>query len=133
MGYEAPGKTGRYMEKTTQLRNTSNEAQTQDSLSPTDVQALGPTEDLDHWLSEWHDWLTLRVRAGEISRATRSAYTRGADKYFTFADDRNPADPDTVRAWAVELLNQYEPRTINRWLAGLKSFVVWRAETQRFL
>ena len=96
------------------------------------------------WLDAWHDALDLRVQANEISRATATAYARGAERYLAFcaggdasflASARvftdNPAEPDTVRKWKAELLKSFKPRSVNTWLAGVKSFFGWLAEKHK--
>lgn len=88
-------------------------------------------QDLESWLAGWQDWLTLRVAANEISKATATSYAHGTRRYLAFAAGTNPAEPDTIRAWKAELLKAYKPRSINAWLAGVKSFFGWLAETHR--
>lgn len=93
--------------------------------------AIRPTIDIESQLDGWLDWLDLRVSANEISKATARSYATGARRYLAFTAGQNPADPDTIREWKAELLRDYKPRSINTWLAGVKSFFGWLAETHR--
>lgn len=91
---------------------------------PRSLQA-GPQ--ISEHVSDWHDWLDLRVRAGEITANTAAAYKRGMRKFTEFADDSTPG-ADVIREWKANLLERYKPRTVNAWLAGVKSFFAWAAE-----
>ena len=101
-----------------------------DKLTTTNPEEIQKQE-LSNWLAGWRDWLDLRVRANEISKATATAYARGAERYLAFTTGTNPAEPDIIRAWKAKLLESYKPRSVNTWLAGVKSFFGWLAETHR--
>jgi len=112
-----------------------------DELTTTSPGAIQP-QDFRSWLREWGYWLDLRVQANEISKATATSYRRGAERYFAFVggsanlqtnawENGNPADPDTIRVWKAELLDKFKPRSVNVWLAGVKSFFGWLAEKHR--
>lgn len=103
---------------------------TTNDLTTTTPGAIQP-QDIESQLAGWLDWLDLRVSANEISKATANSYAHGARRYLTFATGTNPAEPDTIREWKAELLKSYKPRSINTWLAGVKSFFGWLAETHR--
>ncbi|MBN1451140.1 MAG: tyrosine-type recombinase/integrase [Anaerolineales bacterium] len=93
--------------------------------TPQDLQAA---PQISEFVSDWHDWLDLRVRAGEISQNTAAAYKRGMRKFTGFAEEAQTAE--VIREWKAALLSDgYKPRTVNAWLAGVKSFFAWAAES----
>lgn len=78
-------------------------------------------------LPEWERELDSRVAAQEISADTAGGYKRGASKFLTWLQLRQPS-PDAIRTWKAELLKESKPASVNAWLAGVRSFFTWLAE-----
>jgi integrase/recombinase XerD len=83
--------------------------------------------DLASLLAEWDMSLEQRVQAQEISPDTAQGYHRGAEKFLTWLQRRQP-NGEAIRAWKAELLKVNKPGSVNQWLAGVKSFFTWLAE-----
>lgn len=82
-------------------------------------------------LDDWHRSLDLRVSAGELAQNTAVLYKRGMSKFLEFLP--TSTTEDRVREWKAELLTAYKSRTVNAWLAGVKSFFAWAKASGRIL
>lgn len=101
------------------------------TLAPHNRQSetLATTFDYRARLEDWLHDLQQRVDAQEISADTRTAYRRGAERFISWLSDQSVA-PDTIRAWKAELLKaNTRPASVNAWLAGVRSYFGWLAET----
>jgi len=77
----------------------------------------------DAWLAQLDD----RVRAGEISQATRDNYAQGFQRFAAFAD-RTPITGTLVLNWIAALRAQnLKPASINTWLSGVRSLFRYAA------
>jgi site-specific recombinase XerD len=86
---------------------------------------------LNAFVSDWQDNLQQRVEAQEISADTATGYSRGVMKFLAWLKDQQP-NPNVIRTWKAELLNAgIRPASVNAWLAGLRSFFGWLAETNQ--
>jgi integrase/recombinase XerC/integrase/recombinase XerD len=103
-----------------------------------------PISALDHSLAlpdqiavlmrDWQAHLALQVDSGEISPATRSAYLRGWDKFWSWleAQEPQPVDIQTIRRWTAGLRSAgIKPNSINVWLAGVRAFFAWAVSARR--
>lgn len=78
----------------------------------------------------WIAHLELRVKAQEISADTVTGYRRGAMRFLDWLNG-NPT-PDAIRRWKATLLEAgKKPAAVNAWLAGVRSFLGWLAETNQ--
>jgi integrase/recombinase XerD len=98
-----------------------------DDIQKADSQALTAPTNAAQFLADWLAWLDLRVKAGEVSANTAMMYTRGMKKFLHFAP--NAQSTDTIREWKADLLTRYKNRSVNAWLAGVKSFYSWAEKT----
>lgn len=90
-----------------------------------------PAIRLDSFLAEWLDELRQRVEAEEISPDTLAAYESGARKFLGWLQGQAP-DGQAIRTWKADLLKaNNRPASINTWLAGVRSFFGWLADTQQ--
>lgn len=82
-------------------------------------------------MQDWLDNLRERVEAQELAADTAAGYDRGVTKFLTWLQGRVPS-PDVIRSWKAELLKAgTRPASVNAWLAGVRSFFGWLAETQQ--
>src|ERR1700690_639161 len=89
------------------------------------ISLLDPRDLLTVWISH----LQLRVKAQELSADTANGYQRGAERFLDWLKDKAPTS-EAIRRWKAELLEEkYKPAAINAWLAGVRSFFKWLAET----
>lgn len=85
--------------------------------------------ELMSFIPTWLKTLTLRVEAQELQRDTIVTYERGVRKFIHWLNDQSPS-ADVIRAWKADLLKaNVKPTSINIWLAGVRSFFGWLAET----
>jgi len=75
----------------------------------------------------WHDALDLRSRTGELAQPTVTSYTKGMQKFTDWMQAEQPASisPDTIRLWQAHMLEANQKRSVNTWLAGVRSFFTW--------
>jgi len=78
-------------------------------------------------LTLWHDALDLRTRTGELAKVTADAYKRGVRKFTDWMQAEQPSSisPDTIRQWLAYMLEANQKRSVNTWLAGVRSFFAW--------
>lgn len=84
--------------------------------------------DVDALVTEWHEYLALKVGAQELAQATRSSYIRGMDRFIAWCakEDRSRIGPGAIRSWKATLVREgYKPGSVNTWFAGVKSFFAW--------
>lgn len=93
--------------------------------------ALTVTIDYLAFVPGWLAELSARVDAQELSADTATGYKRGALKFLKVLGTRI-LTPDEIRTWKAELLKAgTRPASVNAWLAGVRSFFGWLAETQQ--
>src|SRR3990172_2509811 len=92
---------------------------------------LATVDGIDAILGDWHLSLNLRVSAGELAENTAILYKRGMTKYLKFLPTSRT--DDKLREWKAELLTAYKPRTVNAWMAGVRSFYAWATGSGRIL
>lgn len=75
----------------------------------------------------WHDALDLRSRTGELAQPTVTSYTKGMQKFTDWMQAERPdsISPDTIRQWLAYMLKDNQKRSVNTWLAGVRSFFTW--------
>ena len=75
----------------------------------------------------WHDALDLRSRTGELAQPTVTSYKKGMQKFTDWmqAEHPNSISPDTIRQWIAYMLKDNQKRSVNTWLAGVRSFFTW--------
>lgn len=75
----------------------------------------------------WHDALDLRTRTGELAQPTVTSYKKGMQKFTDWMQAEHPASisPDTIRLWQAHMLKDNQKRSVNTWLAGVRSFFTW--------
>ena len=75
----------------------------------------------------WHDAMDLRTRTGELAQPTVTSYKKGMQKFTTWVQAEQPASisPDTIRLWQAHMLEANQKRSVNTWLAGVRSFFTW--------
>ena len=75
----------------------------------------------------WHDALDLRIRTGELAKITATTYKKGMQKFTDWMQAERPASisPDTIRLWQAYMLEANQKRSVNTWLAGVRSFFTW--------
>ena len=75
----------------------------------------------------WHDALDLRSRTGELAQPTVTSYTKGMQKFTDWMQAEHPdsISPDTIREWLAYMLKDNQKRSVNTWLAGVRSFFTW--------
>lgn len=75
----------------------------------------------------WHGALDLRTRAGELAQPTVTSYKKGLQKFTDWMQTERPASisPDTIRLWQAHMLEANQKRSVNTWLAGIRSFFTW--------
>lgn len=94
--------------------------------SSKDISLLDPRDFVPLWLEN----LKTREQAQELSADTVHSYRVGAEKFLTWL--KASPTPDAIRRWKAALLtHEYKPATVNAWLAGVRSFFGWLAETQQ--
>jgi len=94
--------------------------------STNEISLLDPRDLVPVWIAH----LELRVKAQEISADTVVGYRRGAMKFIDWLNG-NPT-PDAIRRWKAALLESGDkPSAVNAWMAGVKSFFKWLAETNQ--
>lgn len=78
-------------------------------------------------LTLWHDALDLRTRTGELAKVTADTYKRGVRKFTDWMQAEQPSSisPDTIRQWLAYMLEANQKRSVNTWLAGVRSFFAW--------
>ena len=83
--------------------------------------------DFDQAITLWHDALELRIRTGELAKITATTYKRGMQKFTDWMQAERPASisPDTIRQWLAYMLETNQKRSVNTWLAGVRSFFTW--------
>lgn len=83
--------------------------------------------------SDWSDYLALLVRAGKLTETTRTTYQAGMRKFTEWAE----GNPDKTGAlvileWQAAMLEHgYKHKSVNLWLAGVKSFYSWALQSGR--
>jgi integrase/recombinase XerD len=83
-------------------------------------------------LADWQTAMRLRVSAREISANTASIYADGVRRFVEFLQVHGMApDQQAALHWKAELMTAYAPGSINTWLAGVKAFYSWCAESGR--
>lgn len=75
----------------------------------------------------WHDALDLRSRTGELAQPTVTSYKKGMQKFTDWMQAERPdsISPDTIRQWLAYMLKDNQKRSVNTWLAGVRSFFTW--------
>jgi integrase/recombinase XerC len=75
----------------------------------------------------WHDAMDLRTRTGELAQPTVTSYKKGMQKFTDWMQAEQPASisPDTIRLWQAHMLETNQKRSVNTWLAGVRSFFTW--------
>ena len=75
----------------------------------------------------WHDALDLRSRTGELAQPTVTSYKKGMQKFTDWMQAEHPdsISPDTIREWLAYMLKDNQKRSVNTWLAGVRSFFTW--------
>lgn len=75
----------------------------------------------------WHDAMDLRTRTGELAQPTVTSYKKGMQKFTDWMQAEHPASisPDTIRLWQAHMLETNQKRSVNTWLAGVRSFFTW--------
>jgi len=75
----------------------------------------------------WHDALDLRSRTGELAQPTVTSYKKGMQKFTDWMQAEQPSNisPDTIRQWIAYMLKDNQKRSVNTWLAGVRSFFTW--------
>jgi len=75
----------------------------------------------------WHDALDLRTRTGEMAQTTVTGYKKGMQKFTDWMQAERPdsISPDTIREWIAYMLKDNQKRSVNTWLAGVRSFFTW--------
>lgn len=75
----------------------------------------------------WHDAMDLRTRTGELAQPTVTSYKKGMQKFTDWMQAEHPASisPDTIRLWQAHMLEANQKRSVNTWLAGVRSFFTW--------
>ena len=83
--------------------------------------------DFDQAITLWHDALDLRIRTGELAKITATTYKKGMQKFTDWMQAERPASisPDTIRQWLAYMLETNQKRSVNTWLAGVRSFFTW--------
>ncbi|GIL15294.1 MAG: hypothetical protein BroJett039_04670 [Chloroflexota bacterium] len=95
--------------------------------------AMSATNGTSAMLADWLAALELRVRAGELSYASRNTYALGAQRFLAaHASNSNALASDVVLEWLAALRSQgHAPASINTWFAGVRAFFDWAVSTQR--
>ena len=83
--------------------------------------------DFDQAITLWHDAMDLRTRTGELAQPTVTSYKKGMQKFTDWMQAEHPASisPDTIRLWQAHMLKDNQKRSVNTWLAGVRSFFTW--------
>ena len=83
--------------------------------------------DFDQAITLWHDAMDLRTRTGELAQPTVTSYKKGMQKFTDWMQAEHPASisPDTIRLWQAHMLEANQKRSVNTWLAGVRSFFTW--------
>jgi len=83
--------------------------------------------DFDQAITLWHDAMDLRTRTGELAQPTVTSYKKGMQKFTDWMQAEHPASisPDTIRLWQAYMLETNQKRSVNTWLAGVRSFFTW--------
>jgi site-specific recombinase XerD len=83
--------------------------------------------DFDQAITLWHDAMDLRTRTGELAQPTVTSYKKGMQKFTDWMQAEQPASisPDTIRLWQAHMLEANQKRSVNTWLAGVRSFFAW--------
>ena len=83
--------------------------------------------DFDQAITLWHDAMDLRTRTGELAQPTVTSYKKGMQKFTDWMQAEHPASisPDTIRLWQAYMLEANQKRSVNTWLAGVRSFFTW--------
>ena len=83
--------------------------------------------DFDQAITLWHDALELRIRTGELAKITATTYKKGMQKFTDWMQAEHPdsISPDTIRQWLAYMLKDNQKRSVNTWLAGVRSFFTW--------
>jgi len=83
--------------------------------------------DFDQAITLWHDALDLRSRTGELAQPTVTSYKKGMQKFTDWMQAEQPGNisPDTIREWIAYMLKDNQKRSVNTWLAGVRSFFSW--------
>jgi site-specific recombinase XerD len=81
--------------------------------------------DFDQAITLWHDAMDLRTRTGELAQPTVTSYKKGMQKFTDWMQAEQPASisPDTIRLWQAHMLEANQKRSVNTWLAGVRSFL----------
>src|SRR3990167_446002 len=96
---------------------------------------IAPNADIRDLVNDWQAHLELLVTTGELSENSRDAYVRGWKRFKGWLDERdvNQVDSTVIRGWLGELRKAYQPKSINVWYAGVRSFFAWAVGARRLL
>lgn len=79
-------------------------------------------------INNWSRAMLLKVRAGEMTKSTRTIYLAGMRKLLEWMQTAQVTQmtPDTLRSWKAEMREaDYKPGAVNTWLSGIKAFFAW--------
>jgi site-specific recombinase XerD len=100
------------------------------AISKPQANTLTTRTDYAALVTAWQAELLERVQAQEISADTAASYQRGVNKFLAW--HAGEATGETIRTWKAELLAaRIKPASINAWLAGLRSFFGWLAQSNQ--
>ena len=90
-------------------------------------QQLAQAIALDEAITQWKAHLDLLVSTQELSKTTATTYKSGWNKFHAWIGSAqvNSISADTIREWIAYETTTYKKRSVNTWLAGVRSFFTW--------
>jgi site-specific recombinase XerD len=96
------------------------------SLTVIEPEPVSKNADVRELLAEWHSYLNLLVRTGEIQAATSQTYRIGVDRFMLWLENRSTIGTEIIRQWIADMREHNRtPNTVAVWLSGVRAFFSW--------
>jgi site-specific recombinase XerC len=85
-------------------------------------------------VAEWHEYLNLQVRAGQMAKDTATTYRQGMRKLTEWASQQESWNRTLILEWVAALKAEGKAvKTVSIWLTGARCFFQWMLSEGRIV